>query len=195
MTESELPTFHIPTGTCVPPAQVTPKPMVSLDSPALLVMTDLTEVRAATVDPDATLPNAEQLMIHQGVRLLFVVRDFPCVEGLVTTTDIWGDRPMRVVEQRQIRHDEVTVADVMSELSSLDAIDYDVLSQATVSQVAATFRKFGRSHLLVLQAATSTSPARIRGVLSMTQLERQLGHPIGSTEIADTFSAVQRVLA
>ena len=50
---------------------------ITLDSPAQSVMTDLTKVKAATTSPATTLRQAEQLMIYQGVRMLFVVREMP----------------------------------------------------------------------------------------------------------------------
>jgi CBS-domain-containing membrane protein len=194
MIDSALPTFRIPERTCIPQAQPEAKGAVSLASPALDVMTDLTQVRAATAAPDVSLDTAEQLMIHQGVRMLFIVRELPCIEGLITTTDLLGEKPMRVIQQRGIRHQDLRVADVMTELSMIDAIDFDVLKAATVRHVIATFRKFGRNHLLVVQGFTADSPARIRGVLSLTQLERQLGYGIGSTEIASSFAEIERVL-
>ena len=36
-------------------------------------------------------------MIHQGVRMLFVVNEVPALEGLVTTTDLNDDKQMRIV--------------------------------------------------------------------------------------------------
>jgi len=168
---------------------------VTLASPGLEVMTDLALVKASTVDPTVALARAEQVMIHQGVRMLFVVSNFPCVEGLVTASDLIGDKPMRLVNQRNVHHEDLCVADVMTELSQLDALDFDQLKAASVGQVIATFRKFGRKHLLVVQNATTTSPARIRGVISLTQLERQLGRPVVATEIATTFAEIEKALA
>lgn len=195
MNQSPLTTFRFPENTCIPQAQPRLRGSVSLASPGLDVMTDLTEVKAATIDPGTSLSGAEQMMIHQGVRLLFVVSDFPCIEGLVTSTDLLGDKPMRLVHQRNIRHEELCVADVMTCLPMLDAIDYEELRSANVARVVATFKQFGRNHMLVVQAASAQSPARIRGVLSLTQLERQLGSPIAATEIASTFSEIEKALA
>ena len=195
MTYPALPTFHLADGTRV--AQVLPlqKAAVTLDSPALTVMTDLVEVRAATTQPQVSLPNAELKMIHQGVRMLFVVSEMPNVEGIVTVADIQGDRPLRLVQQRQLRHSEITVADVMTPLSQLDAIDYAALSRATVGQVVATLLKFGHPHLLVVENAAAQAPTRVRGVISKTQVERQLGTPLPSMEIASTFAEIRQALA
>jgi hypothetical protein len=66
----------------------------------------------------------------------------------------------------------------MTELSMLDALDYEELKSANVGRVVATFKKSGPTHLLVIQAATAQGSARIRGVISLTQIERQLGRSI-----------------
>jgi CBS domain-containing protein len=168
---------------------------VTLDSPALWVMTDLTQVSAATVRPDETLGKAEALMIQEGVRMLFVVAHMPCVEGIVTATSLTGDKPMKLVQQRKARRHELFVADVMTRLSDLDAVPLETLERSTVGAVAATLRKFGRPHLLVVERATSHSAARIRGLISHTQVERQLGSPLPIHEIATTFVEIEQALA
>jgi CBS-domain-containing membrane protein len=195
MNESALPTFRFPENTCIPQAQPQIMGKVTLASPGLEVMTDLALVKASTIDPSTTLARAEQVMIHQGVRMLLVVSNFPCVDGLITATDLIGEKPMRLVNQRNGRHQDLCVADVMTELSMLDALDFDDLKSSNVGRVIATFKQFGRSHLLVVQGATGESSARIRGIISLTQVERQLGKAIAATEIASTFAEIEKVLS
>jgi len=190
-----LPTFRFPDGTRIAQAQPPVKGAVTLASPAMAVMTDLTEVRPATVQSRTSIESAELKMIHMGVRLLFVVDEMPNVDGIVTAGDIQGDRPLRLVQQRQLRHDEITVADVMTPLSSLDAVDFASLARADVGRVVATLLKFGRPHLLVVESAGGSGAARIRGLVSRTQVERQLGTPLPAMEIASTFSEIRQALA
>ncbi|MBU6435893.1 MAG: hypothetical protein KGJ44_00080 [Betaproteobacteria bacterium] len=190
----ELQTFRFPPDSCIPQAQPVFAERVTRDSPALHVMTDLTLVRAATIEPGASIVEAEGEMLHQGVRLLFVVSKMPCIEGIVTLTDLHGSRPMRAVHERHVRRDDVTVADVMTPLPELDAVDYASLGRATVDAVVATLLQFGRQHLVVVEGATPTTPPRIRGLISKTQVERQLGESIGGVEVARSFAEVERAL-
>jgi CBS domain-containing protein len=178
MSEFTLTTFRFPENTCIPQAQPKSASPVTPTSPALDVMTDLAQVRAATIDPETRLDKAEQAMIQQGVRSLFVVNQFPCVEGLVTASDLLGEKPVRLVNQHNVERQDLSVADVMTNLSHLDALDYDEIKSATVADVITVFKKVGQTHLLVVQSATSKGPARIRGVISITQLERQLGRAV-----------------
>ncbi len=193
--EASLPTFRLEPGVSIAAATPWQGARVTLDSPALDVMTDLTQVKAATTLPTTSLRQAEQMMIFQGVRMLFVVTDMPSIEGLITTTDLRGDRQMRVVHERGTRYDDLCVADVMTGLSMLDAIDFGAMRSATVGNVIATLKRFGRNHLLVVQAATDGAPRRVRGVISRAQIERQLGKPVEITPIASSFSEIERALA
>jgi CBS domain-containing protein len=192
--DAAMPTFHLDPGTLLAQAQPWHQTPVTLDSPAVEVMTDLTKVKAATTQPSTTLRQAEQLMIYQGVRMLFVVTDMPSVEGLITTTDLLGDRQMRLVHERNLRYDELCVADVMTEVSVLDAIGYERMLAATVGNVIATLKRFGRNHLLVVEQGTDRTPSRVRGVISRSQIERQLGRTIDLAPIASTFSEIERAL-
>ena len=193
--DAVIPTFQLSTGTTITqtsPWQTLP---VTPESPALDVMTDLTKVKAATIHPDQTLRQAEQTMIYQGVRMLFVVNEMPVLQGLVTSTDLHSERQMSLVHSRHLRFDEMRVADVMSALSMLDAIALDSMRIATVSNLIATLRSLGRNHLLVVQAGAPGTAQQVRGVISRAQIERQLGQPVEmSEELAGNFAEVVRAL-
>jgi len=192
--EAPLPSFRLGAGASMIQASPWVTAAVTLDTPALEVMTDLTKVKAATIRPDQTLQQAEQTMIYQGVRMLFVVSEMPALMGLITSTDLSGERPMSLVHARNLHFDELRVADVMTELALLDAIDYEYMGSATVSNVVATLKRVGRNHLLVVQSASHGAARRVRGVISRTQVERQLGQLIDITPIASNFSEVEQAL-
>ncbi len=190
-----LPSFHFPEGTRFAQPKPPAAERVTLESPALSVMTDLALVRAATAGPDETLRMARDHMIHQGVRMLFVVREMPCVEGLITTTDLDGERPMQVIARRGIRYEDLLVADVMSPLAVLDAVDMDHLRHAKVSKVVATIKHLGRRHMLVVEHGRDGQVPVLRGVISLTQIERQLGHPIDMVEQVHNLAEISASFA
>ena len=194
-TSRSLSTFRFPNGTCIAQAQPLGHMSVTLASPAIAVMTDLAEVRAATVHPDTDLAQAEATMIQQGVRMLFVVSHMPCVDGIVTAADVLGDKPVKLMQERHLRRQELGVADVMTPLSELDVVELQALQRATVGDALATLAKFGRPHMLVVEAASQQGPARIRGVVSHAQIERQLVHAAPILEVAQTFAEVEHALA
>jgi CBS domain-containing protein len=192
--EAALPTRRLEGGASIVQAQPWHSEPVSLDSPAVAVMTDLTQVKAATTGPATSLHHAERLMIYQGVRMLFVVTEMPSLVGLITTTDLRGDRAVRVVQERGLHHHELTVGDVMTGLAQLDAVEMDALRTATVRNLIATLKIHGRNHLLVVEGGGAV-PLRVRGVVSRAQIERQLGAPIDLVEVAGSFAELGQMLA
>src|SRR5437868_10336046 len=97
-------------------------PRVSAEAPAVQVMTDLVRVTPATIRPQAPLAGANQFMITRGVRLLLVIDDHENILGVITATDILGERPMLAATERGLRRDELTVADVMTPASGVQGI-------------------------------------------------------------------------
>jgi CBS domain-containing protein len=195
MSDGSLPTFRFTAGTHIVQVQPPQHGPVTLESPAIEVFTDLAQYRAATVQPRTSLDQSELKMIYQGVRLLFVVSDMPSVDGILTAADIAGDKPMRLVHQRQIKHEDLTAADVMTPLAEIDAITFVALKRATVEQVVATLVRRGRPHLLVIDSDTPDRTPRIRGLVSQSQVERQLGRTLPVSAMAQTFSELEQVLA
>jgi len=174
------------------PACVLPE-RVGLDNPALDVMTDFRRLTAFIATPGDTIQQAEQRMIRRKVRLLFVMDGEDRVAGLVTSTDIHGEKPMQVVQSRGIRRDEVLVADIMTPVDRLEAVDYDDIAHARVGHILETLKARGRQHALVIENANGQ--LMVRGLLSLSQLCKQLGINVETTEVADTFLEIEQQLA
>jgi CBS-domain-containing membrane protein len=164
------------------------------DSPAIEVMTDLRRVPAALISPGDTLDAANQSMILRGVRMLLVSDPQRRMIGLLTATDLLGEKPIQIVQGRGIRYSDLAVGDVMVPLDRIDAMDIGDVHGAAVGHVVATLKQFGRQHALVVE--TDAAAHRwIRGVFSASQIARQLGIPIQIIEIARTFHEIEAVLA
>lgn len=54
----------------------------------------------------------------------------------------------------------------MTPLSQLDAVDYRSLAAASDGDVVAALLKFAHPYLIVIEASTVESPARVRGLVS-----------------------------
>ena len=166
---------------------------VDIESPALQVMTDLSRVSPATIRPQAPLGGANQFMITRGVRLLLVVDDQEHVLGVITATDILGEKPMLAATGRGLRRDELTVADVMTPAAQVEVIAFADVQGARVGHVLETLRRAGRQHALVVEPAAGRS--MVRGIFSLSQLARQLGITLPSGgEVARTFSEIESAI-
>jgi CBS domain-containing protein len=175
------------------PTQAVPE-KVTLDDGALAVMTDLNRVTAVIILPGDTVDEAHRRMIQRGVRLLLVVDQNRKVVGLVTATDILGEKPVQAASSRGLRREEVMVRDIMTPQERLEALDLADVRAAKVGHIVATLKKAGRQHALVVER-DAAGRQTARGLFSATQIARQLGAVIQTSEIARTFSEIEAMLA
>jgi CBS domain-containing protein len=171
---------------------------IGLDAPATDVMTDLRRVSAVIIGPDASLDEANQTMIAHRVRALFVVDDGRRVSGIITSTDILGEKPLQVTQERNVRHGEIAVRDVMTSADRLEILDLRDVELARVGDVVATLKVAGRQHALVVETIDEamTVQRSVRGIFSLTQIARQLGIPPQQIhDIARTFAEIQAAIA
>ncbi|HET9352101.1 MAG TPA: CBS domain-containing protein [Burkholderiales bacterium] len=163
---------------------------VSVESPALEVMTDLRRTTPATIRPQAPLAGANEFMIARGVRLLLVIDDQEHVLGVISATDILGERAMRVATGRGMRRDELTVADVMIPAEQVEVIALEDAAAARVGHVLETLRRAGRQHALV-----ADGEHMVCGIFSLSQVARQLGVSVATGgEVARTFSEIEAAI-
>ena len=174
------------------PACILPE-RVGLDNPALDVMTDFRRLTAFIATPGDTIHQAEQRMIRRKVRLLFVMDTHDRVAGLITSTDIHGEKPLQIVQSRGIRREDVLVADIMTPVDRIEAVDFDDISHARVGHVLETLKSRGRQHALVIEHTEGQQ--MVRGLLSLSQLCKQLGVTLETTEVADSFAEIEQQLA
>jgi CBS domain-containing protein len=172
-------------------SDATPPSRVTLDDPAISVMTDLQHVSVASTTPEEPIEEAHAVMIRRGVRLLFVLDPAGAVEGVITATDLLGEKPVRFMQERGIPHSEIRVGDIMTPAAHLDAVGLPQLASMRVGHVVATMRAVRRQHLMV----SEEGGRRIRGLFSATQVARQLGVELQTTEVARTFADIEAALA
>ena len=168
------------------------QPATTPESPAMLVMTDLTRVAAAVVSPATTVDEANRYMMRRGVRMLLVLDDQELLSGIVTATDILGEKPVTLARERGVRYSDIQVADVMTPASRLDAFDIRSVQGASVGHVVASLQRSRRHHALVVQDAEGG--IEVRGVFSLSQIARQLGTPLQLPEVADNFAEIEAAL-
>lgn len=165
------------------------KSSITLDDPAVEVMTDFTLVTAISVNPCASLENARERMITSKIQLLFVTNQFHEVVGLITSNDLSGEKAMQHLSETGGKMAEVMVRDIMTPRYKLEAITMQDLRKASVGDLIETFKRMGRQHALVIEPAEDddTKPI-IRGILSVTQINKQMGHPIEELKMVSTIA-------
>jgi len=167
---------------------------VKEDSPAVLVMTDLRQQIAVTIEPNVSIDWALQRMKTSGVRLLFVVNSEKEVVGLITSTDIQGEKPLQFRKELNLRYEEIMVRDIMTPRLQLEVISMEDVLDAAVGDVVKTLVDAGRHHALVIDDNPRSERPAIRGIFSLSQVGRQLGRMIELSNAAQTFAEMGAAL-
>jgi len=169
--------------------------LIKLDDPAVAVMTDLKKVSALTIAEKAPIDAAATRMKHRGVRLLLVVNDDDTVVGLITSTDLHGAKPIQYIQKHGGTYHDILVQDIMTPQDRLEVICMDDINRTRVGNIVATLKQAGRSHALVVDRHERENKQVIRGIISASQIARQLDIEIPTTEIAKTFAEIEALLA
>ncbi|MBS4098761.1 MAG: CBS domain-containing protein [Sulfuricella sp.] len=169
------------------PAQIMPE-KVTLASAAVDVMTDLKKIMAVFIPAERNIDTAKQRMIKHGVRLLLVIDDHNCVVGLITATDILGEKPMQFIQKHGGKREDILVKDIMTPREKLEVLSMEDVSAAKVGNLVATLERSGRQHALVVDRDADLQ--KVRGIFSLTQIARQLGVQLETHEIVRTFAEI-----
>ena len=175
------------------PGQTVPE-RVTVEDPAESVMTDFRATTAVIILSGDTVEEAHRRMIQRGVRLLLVVDQNRQVVGVITAADILGEKPVQAVSQRGITREELLVRDIMTSQERLEVLDLQEVRASRVGHVVSTLKQAGRQHAVVVEREASGKQL-VRGLFSATQIARQLGVAIPTSEIARTFSEIEAQLA
>jgi CBS-domain-containing membrane protein len=174
------------------PTQELPE-RVTLEDPAINVMTDLKSVSVVTVRAKTPMEKAHAKMKRYGVRTLLVLDETDKVLGLLTATDILGEKPMRFLQHMGGTHADILVRDIMTPQRELEVLKLQDVMVAKVGHVLATLKASGRQHAMVVEEHANL-PQAVRGIFSSKQIARQLGVQIHIAEVARTFAEIEAAL-
>ena len=189
-----LPAAPLKTGSSfLRPSQALPE-RVKLNNPATDVMTDLTKISVVSVRAKTPMDKANAKMIKYGVRMLLVLDDNEQLAGLITASDVLGEKPMRFLQNMGGTHADIMVRDIMTTQRELEVLNIKDVKNAKVGDIVASLKKANRQHSLVVSEAMDGHQS-VCGLFSITQIARQLGAQVQSFELARTFSEIEAVIA
>ena len=133
-------------------------------------------------------------MIKYGVRMLLVLDDNEEMAGLITASDLMGEKPVNFLQHMGGTYADIMVRDLMTPLRELEAMNIQDVKDAKVINIVATLKKAHRQHSMVVSEAADGRQT-VCGLFSITQIARQLGAQVQSFELARTFNEIESVIA
>ena len=190
-----LPFCDLQTGaTYFRPSQELPEHVTETDA-AVNVMTDLSKVTAFTVELITPLNKALEIMVKRKVRLLLVRDADGAVRGLITSRDIQGNKPKKILEKSYLTMEELVVRDIMTLKHKLNVLQMEDVSKASVGDIIASLKEVKRQHAMVVDTDPDSGKPAVRGIFSLSQIAKQLGLDIDPAKQATTFAEFEQALA
>ena len=166
---------------------------IKLADSAAWVYTDFSLTRPFSVSGATPIDLVNEKMIACGVRLLFVTEGDAVLLGLVTYSDLSGDKPVRYIQAHGGTRNEILAQDLMTPLAQLETLHRSDVEKSRVGDIVETIKAAGRQHMLVSDLGENGDQT-ISGLFSSTHIEKLLGVKIELSARAQTFSELGRAL-
>ena len=161
---------------------------------ALSVFTDLRYSAIVTADHLDHLGETAELLLKSGVHMGFVSDVHGRIVGMVSAEQLGGERPLQRAMAANVRHDELTLEDLMAPLSDWAVIDAGELAHARVGDIVETLHATGQRYLFVTEKLEDDEVA-LRGLFSARRIEEALEAAIDSDGHAHSFAELGSLLA
>lgn len=187
-----LPFHHLESGVgYFRPRQRLPE-RVRAGDPATQVMTDFSQVTAYTTELTTPLGKALEYMVKRGVRLLLARDADGRIVGLITSRDIEGEKPARILAKAGGVWEDLLVADLMTLQPKLEVLLMEDVLAARVGDIIASLRQAGRQHAMVVDHDPETGQLAVRGIFSLSRIGAQLGLDIDPARQATTYAELEK---
>ena len=165
---------------------------VRADDPAIQVMTDLRQVTTYTTELTTSLDKALDYMVKRGVRLLLIRNADGQIVGLITSRDIEGQKPARILAKAGGAWEDLLVADIMTLQPKLEVLLMEDVRAARVGDIIASLRQAGRQHAMVVDRDPETGRLAVCGIFSLSQIGLQLGLDIDPARQPTTYADLEK---
>lgn len=162
---------------------------VGMDDPATRLITDFRHVRPFSIEPTARIGEANDRMIACGVRLLFVIDGKGELQGLITSTDVLGEKPVKYVQEHGGRRDDIVVHDIMTPWHQLEVFPAMKLAHASAGDLVESMKALDRQHMLIVDE-DERGGEFVSGLVSTTHIERLTGVVIALSSKARRYGTV-----
>ncbi|MGS2745242.1 CBS domain-containing protein [Halomonas sp. LS-001] len=173
---------------------------LTLESPALSVLTDFSKVKPQSIYAETPVDEAHLKMRHSGIRLLFILDKTDHCIGVLTAKEVIGTRLINLaMQQRNLDRAEVTAEMIMTPWQKLSAMPLEQLVSLTIEDLVLCMESFAEQHLLITEHQADQTLS-VRGIISATDIQNAMGNKTtmkvasSSVPTARSFSDICKVI-
>lgn len=168
--------------------------LTHIDDLALTVMLDFQYQHPVTVHCNTSIEDAAIEMKANNVHLLFVIDDDETVIGLTNSRLLHGEIPYKIMQEKRIKHSEITVGMLMLSREQILCFDYEAVKTAKIGSVIENFKSSKRHYALVLDL-DEDGKQKIHGYFSASRISKSLGEDFkAESTAADSIAELQNML-
>ncbi len=168
-----LPTITITPEHTTLPSHDLPE-LVHLDDPATAVMTDFTHTPAHIIASNKSMDDALNEMKATGAHLLLATGIDGHLEGIISSEDVLGEKPIKIIQEKRIPRENVTVNMLMKPAKDIIAFNINTIDEARVGHIVKTLTDNNRHYALVIGHSRTSDKTLIRGLFTLSQISKQL---------------------
>lgn len=148
--------------------------LVHKEDPAMFVMSDFTQKPPHIIRPDDTMDHAINEMEVSGIHLLLVMNEDGYFQGILSSEDVWGEKPIKLIQERRIHRDQVLVKMIMVPYTEITALNIATIKTACVGHIVKTLAAHKQHYALAVASHENGSTQIIRGIFTASQISKQL---------------------
>lgn len=146
--------------------------LLHIEDPALLVMRDFEKTLPLVTAPAETIEHALTEMKALDSHIMLVVENDSII-GIISSSDILGPKTTRVIEERRVKHSDITVRNIMTPRDKITAIDFKILRGAKIGHLIATLKEVKQLYALVIQQEENGQQL-VKGLIYVHDIIRSL---------------------
>ncbi len=165
---------------------------LTLDSPAIAVLTDHRIEKAIISSQERTIERARRQMAEANVSMLLTSNEGEEITGLITSADISGEKAIQYISQNDKKHSDIKVKHLMTHLKDIPTLTIKDVLNAQIGDVLHTLNEIGSEYVLVTMEDGEQTV--IRGVFSARSIARALKIFFDPSPAARTFAEFTKAL-
>ena len=165
---------------------------LSLDDPAIAVMTDHRIEKAPLINADRSLDRAMRQMAEDNCNMLIINNGEDGIAGLITSADITGEKPIQYSKDEGKKRSELMVRHLMTKIEDIPALTIQDVLESKIGDILHTLNEIGSEYVLVTMIENGNTA--IRGVFSARSIARSLKIFFDPSPAARTFAEFTKAL-
>jgi len=147
--------------------------LVHDDDPAIDIMTDLQTMQALRIKMSDTIDTIGYELQSHDVHALLVVKEEQTVVGIVTSEDVFGEKPITITQESRMPRNTITAKMLMTPIEQILTFNISDILSARVGNIVATLAENKALYAIAISNSESSEIPALEGFFNYMQIRKQ----------------------